>query len=376
MPHDKTQLLTLPNELLLCLVPFLAEFPATDEDGSSGPRTLADLSCLSRTCRRLHAVLHPSIYTIAVADDEYSGNGGNTQHRTWHTAHHLAAWYGNTTALSRLVALTAAPLYWRCAMPFERPDMPPHWPDNLDIPPAYLSPLGIALFCSHPLAVLRLLAAAGPMPGDSEFRVLAPTCSSGMPRLMPRNPTPDMNLNQCPPLTSLDLDPNKLFGPSLMTPLHFAKHPDILAVLLALGADPDLRWHVRGEPPVIAKLPCPRYLARLLEAGANPNATDVAGATALHWLCHRGLATQKEHTHRVLECISRLVAAGADPAAKNGKGQTPAELSRACGDKWADDVTRALAGETVVVVQKGPPRWYRRLLVRAPWVAGLNRQLT
>ena len=63
-------------------------------------------------------------------------------------------------------------------------------------------------------------------------------------------------------------------------------------------------------------------LQRLLKAGADVNAAQSDGATALHWAAYHGDATLAE----------QLLKAGANPAAANRNGSTPMWLAANQGD--------------------------------------------
>ncbi len=63
----------------------------------------------------------------------------------------------------------------------------------------------------------------------------------------------------------------------------------------------------------------------LLSKGANPNASDAKGNTALHYIAEFGDASYAE-------LIRALVASGANPSFINSKGQTPLMVARATGN--------------------------------------------
>ena len=135
-----------------------------------------------------------------------------------------------------------------------------------------------------------------------------------------------------------------------------------LAVAAASAQTPDLRLidAVKRQEP--------RAVAALLAAAGGPdgidvNATQLDGATALHWAVY----------HDDVETARRLADAGADPAAPNDLGVTP--LALACGNgspgmvglllaAGADPGAAVETGETVLMTcaRTGNPQAVRRLL--------------
>ena len=102
----------------------------------------------------------------------------------------------------------------------------------------------------------------------------------------------------------------------------WANRPEVLAYLLAAGADPNprdtdgdmvpLHW---ATDRLIAKL--------LLTAGANPDAKDQYGETPLH------MAASRKHAG----VVTALLASGANPNLKNDDGQTPLHIAAAWSDQ-------------------------------------------
>jgi hypothetical protein len=68
-----------------------------------------------------------------------------------------------------------------------------------------------------------------------------------------------------------------------------------------------------------AKKGCPAVVAAFLAKGAELNARDERGRTALHWAVAR----------RVPECVKQLIAAGADLDAADRDGKTALQLAQA-----------------------------------------------
>ncbi len=70
----------------------------------------------------------------------------------------------------------------------------------------------------------------------------------------------------------------------------------------------------------------------LLEAGANPNAVNPKGDTALHIAAHDGR----------LEVLRELVAGGADVTARNAAGQTALELVESMKPRVLDPIAEMI----------------------------------
>jgi ankyrin repeat protein len=93
-----------------------------------------------------------------------------------------------------------------------------------------------------------------------------------------------------------------------------ADDPRYLALLLARGADPNARNGITGAPPLFSALRGGRdtQFDALLAAGADPDATDRVGNTALHQA-----AKYNDAPHALA-----LLQAGTDPDARNTQGVT------------------------------------------------------
>ena len=83
---------------------------------------------------------------------------------------------------------------------------------------------------------------------------------------------------------------------------------------------------VRGAGELSAALrqvviwgPKPQVVSLLLSAGADPNAPDAEGCTALH---------RAVEFHAVAAVVRELLIAGADPLARDARGRTPREVAR------------------------------------------------
>lgn len=92
---------------------------------------------------------------------------------------------------------------------------------------------------------------------------------------------------------------------------------EMVAPCLEAGADPEVRQGVHGWTPLhlaAAYNPNPVVIARLVTAGADPNAKEIYGGTPLH-----GAAAHNPNP----AVIEALLAVGADPKATENSGETP-----------------------------------------------------
>lgn len=117
--------------------------------------------------------------------------------------------------------------------------------------------------------------------------------------------------------------------------------PIALEIVLVHGANPDGRMPASGIDLPFCKIPggvtplgllarsgsdaARPLMKKLLAAGANPNATDVAGRTPLAEAANLDTSADAEAT------VELLLAAGADPSIGDARGETPLSLAAGRG---------------------------------------------
>ena len=125
------------------------------------------------------------------------------------------------------------------------------------------------------------------------------------------------------------------------TPLMFAGQAggvDSARILLAAGADVNAATPDDGSALVLASSNGREKLALfLLEKGADPNATDGYGLTALHWALQEGIVALFSRPHltdrfwvhpNMPELVRALLAHGADPNARITRDLLPYDIQR------------------------------------------------
>jgi ankyrin repeat protein len=101
-----------------------------------------------------------------------------------------------------------------------------------------------------------------------------------------------------------------------------ARREPVVRTLLSHGMAPDTRLAGAATPLMLAAaLGDPRIAEALLEAGADPKASDGQGTTPLHAAAQQ--AFHASDTAAALALFSLLLEAGADPRAVNRAGQDP-----------------------------------------------------
>lgn len=139
----------------------------------------------------------------------------------------------------------------------------------------------------------------------------------------------------------LEADPElaEAVAPDGFTPLGLASffgHPEVVALLLECGANPNHASHNAQEVAPLHSAAAGRHLeiARmLLDRGADVHAVQAGDFTPLHSAAQNGQ----------LELVELLLIHGADPQALSAGGQTPLDLARE-------------KGHTAVVERLGEPR--------------------
>lgn len=125
-------------------------------------------------------------------------------------------------------------------------------------------------------------------------------------------------------LLSADASLIKSYSPDGFTPLHLAAYfaqPQAVSELLSHGADASAVATNGTKLAVInsaAASGSAEIVKMVLEAGANPNAQQEGGFTALH------AAAQRNNP----EMIGALLDAGADPSIRTNEGKLPAEMGK------------------------------------------------
>lgn len=145
---------------------------------------------------------------------------------------------------------------------------------------------------------------------------------------------------------------------TLGTPLHcaaFQGHAELIEPLLAAGAQlegprgkqgPTKHWFT----PLMAAALAGQgdAVVHLLEAGASPTSIDGNGRTALHYLASPELEGEcldlPEVRQAIYRAAERLVAAGADLAARDLDGDTPLDRARQFDDEGLVEQLKRLAG--------------------------------
>lgn len=153
------------------------------------------------------------------------------------------------------------------------------------------------------------------------------------------------------------IDPTEPYNECGTTALHLhADHPEMTRMLLEACCDPNARTALTGQLPL--HVACDQSVALLIEAGADIDAYDAQGRTALHHACMReGYAEVFEllrrgafidvqdyqgrtplHYSGSPEIALTLLHAGTDPTVEDWDGQTAAQFH----DDYDADLAQAL----------------------------------
>ena len=102
-----------------------------------------------------------------------------------------------------------------------------------------------------------------------------------------------------------------------------------LKLLIDRGANVNVEGESRGRPLLHSVLNHPELVPMLLDAGADPNAINSAGWTALHAALHSNRA---EAPAGIVDLVQALIRAGADVNKNTFGGRTPLEAGNLAPD--------------------------------------------
>jgi ankyrin repeat protein len=166
-----------------------------------------------------------------------------------------------------------------------------------------------------------------------------PDCSSGCTAISHAAANGDVRMIDMLVDCGADVDANSALG----TPLQWAAmadQPEAVRRLLQCGADPNLRaLQKQGEDrnlpsPVVvsASMNQTQICKFMLDGGANATLCDMDGTTSLHHAAENGNK----------DLVFALLENGADPFAKDVRGQTPIDVARGLHGEWFADAVAAM----------------------------------
>lgn len=170
-----------------------------------------------------------------------------------------------------------------------------------------------------------------------------------------REPLPEPEGEPLPPDEILPPVPNDAATSELLERAGCAEPPGVNALRKCL---------IRNAGELSAALrqvviwgPKPSVVRLLLSAGADPNAADAQGCTALH---------RAVEFHAVVEVVRELLMAGADPYARDAQGRTAREVARGAFEaeyrcRKQDIVSLLLTAEAAYVPRPAPEELTQRL---------------